>query len=621
MHKSVIPFALFNFILYSQGQPDSWIGIDCGSNKSTATFDLIWDTDEAYIKLGTNHLVPDSTLISLVIFQTLRVFTDQNKNCYTLPKTSSYGYFIRAAFLYANYDGQSRPPTFDLEIDGNKWTTVVTTPTDYTFYEILYWSQKRNISVCLATTNKDEIPFISSLEAWPIYYTMYTGLSRDMAWLTTYRYDYGSSNGVLGYAEGDEFNRIWEPIAVAGAVNTSGGSVSSCDENAPETAVEDAIESQDNATSLFLSFGPMKTATPIFIEAYFTQMGAGPLDTRSFEMYVSENDMGTITTTYYTCSTKSLFIQMASNNITIELHPTPESTLPPIISAIEIYTATDPLITNGTNQSDLNGLMSFTNAYSRLNGWSGEPCLPTDTVWQWLGCSATVPPRVTSLYLSGYQLNGGLTNFQQMQALVDIDLSNNSLSGKIPDFLGQLPNLRKLNLSHNDFSGEVPTTIRHNKRLTYDVSGNPNLDLKDGGSSKTALIVGLAVGIPLLVIAVLLIVFWLRRVRKTENGSTNPQEHTPPTAPPADDQQDYIDLKKDETMAPDMNLDELEVVIDKYENGGDHAHALLPSDDDDDCVAVPGDASNDESMVPDLDLDELHEIIQQKKEEAGAQGR
>lgn len=96
----------------------------------------------------------------------------------------------------------------------------------------------------------------------------------------------------------------------------------------------------------------MKTATPIFIEAYFTQMGAGLLDTRSFEMYVSGNDMGTITTTAYTCSTKPLFMQMASSNITIELRPTQESTLPPIISAIEIYTATDPLITNGTNQSD-----------------------------------------------------------------------------------------------------------------------------------------------------------------------------------------------------------------------------------------------------------------------------
>ncbi|XP_041995604.1 probable LRR receptor-like serine/threonine-protein kinase At4g29180 [Salvia splendens] len=441
MHKSVIPFVLFNLILYSQGQPDSWIGIDCGSNKSTSTFDFIWDTDEACIKSGTNHLVPNSTIISFVTFQTLRVFTDQNKNCYTLPKTSSYGYFIRAAFLYANYDGQSRPPTFDLEIDGNKWTT-------------------RIISVCLATTNKDEIPFISSLEAWPIYYTMYTGLSRDMAWLSTYRYDYGSSIGVLGYAGRDDFNRIWEPIVVAGAVNTSGNG-----------------QQQHH-----------------------------------------------------------------------QLHHMPESMLPPIISAIEIYTATDPLIANGTNQSDLNGLMSFTNVYTRLSGWSGEPCLPSDTVWQWLGCSATVPPRATSLYLSGYQLNRRLTNFQQMQALVDIDLSNNSLSGQIPDFLGQLPNLRKLNQSHNDFSGEVPTTIRHNKRLTYEyvhrlchynsisyllilnnnvtnsVSGNPNLDRKDGGSSKTALIVGLAVGIPLLVIAALLIVFWLRRVRKTENGSTNTQE-------------------------------------------------------------------------------------------------
>lgn len=204
LHKVTTQYyTLFIFISYKilfrfSGQPDSWIGIDCGSNKSTPTFGLIWDTDEAFIKSGTNHLVPANTPINLAIFQTLRVFTDQNKNCYTLPRTSSYGYFIRAAFLYANYDGLSRPPTFDLEIDGNKWTSVVTTLADYTFYEILYWTQKPNMSVCLARTQSDEFPFISSLEAWPIDYDMYTGLSQDLAWLTSYRYNYGPNDGILG---------------------------------------------------------------------------------------------------------------------------------------------------------------------------------------------------------------------------------------------------------------------------------------------------------------------------------------------------------------------------------------------------------------------------------------
>lgn len=66
----------------------------------------------------------------------------------------------------------------------------------------------------------------------------------------------------------------------------------------------------------------------------------------------------------------------------------------------------------------VDGLMSFTGAYDRLEGWSGEPCLPADTVWEWVACAATHPPRVTSLYLSGYQLNGPLPNFSQMKALV-----------------------------------------------------------------------------------------------------------------------------------------------------------------------------------------------------------
>lgn len=135
-------------------------------------------------------------------------------------------------------------------------------------------------------------------------------------------------------------------------------------------------------------------------------------------------------------------------------------------------------------------------------------------------------------------------------------------------------------------------------------------------------------GIPLLVIAVLLLVFWIRAKRgqnpggepETPSGSNTGQggQLPQPTAPLAEeeDEQDFIDIiSKDETMAPEMDLDELEVLIDQYANGGDHIQP--PSYDDDDCLAVPGDASNDQSMVPDLDLEELHDIIQQEKEKAG----
>lgn len=136
-------------------------------------------------------------------------------------------------------------------------------------------------------------------------------------------------------------------------------------------------------------------------------------------------------------------------------------------------------------------------------------------------------------------------------------------------------------------------------------------------------------GIPLLVAAIiLLLVFWLIRKRashgqsqeaepETGNGfTTTEQQHI---QAPHDDGEDYIEVgaigmkPNDESMVPDMDLDELEELIDQYAHDGDHAR--LPSDDDDDCVAVDSiEASNDESMVPDLDLEELQEIIQQGKE-------
>lgn len=154
------------------------------------------------------------------------------------------------------------------------------------------------------------------------------------------------------YLGRDQYNRIWETTGVAGTTNTSGGSVSDCDENPPIPAVEDAIEAQDSTMPLVLSFGPVKTATPIYIEAYFTETGAGVSDTRAFEMYVAGLSFGTVTPIYGLCMTPYGLVQVSDSNLTIELQPTQQSTLPPIISAIEIYTATDPLITTGTDQDD-----------------------------------------------------------------------------------------------------------------------------------------------------------------------------------------------------------------------------------------------------------------------------
>ncbi|TYH70266.1 hypothetical protein ES332_D05G107200v1 [Gossypium tomentosum] len=120
-------------------------------------------------------------------------------------------------------------------------------------------------------------------------------------------------------------------------------------------------------------------------------------------------------------------------------------TLPPLISAIEVYTASDPLVGVYTLKVDLNGLEVLISAFQQLQGWSREQCIPNDTVWQWLNCMGDNPPRVTSIYLSGYDLDDPLPDFSQMDdALEAIDLRNNHLDGPIPDVLGKLLNLTLL---------------------------------------------------------------------------------------------------------------------------------------------------------------------------------
>lgn len=141
-------------------------------------------------------------------------------------------------------------------------------------------------------------------------------------------------------------------------------------------------------------------------------------------------------------------------------------------------------------------------------------------------------------------------------------------------------------------------------------------------------------GIPLLVVAIILLLAFLvirRRAKPSQDqqtaaqmgngdesftatGASMAQQHVQPNF-------DVEEVKpNEESMVPDMDLDELEELIDQYANDGVRQEEV-EEEDDDDCVPVGEQQvaiyeSNDESMVPDLDLEELHEIIRQEKERA-----
>lgn len=119
---------------------------------------------------------------------TLRVFPDQtDQNCYTFPPTmflhKTLRYVIRAGFFYGNYDGLSNPPTFDLHLNGGKWSTVNTASSSGPIYhEIVYSLQKSAIlTVCLVQTRDGEVPFISTLEFMPLPDVLYPHLDPNIS--------------------------------------------------------------------------------------------------------------------------------------------------------------------------------------------------------------------------------------------------------------------------------------------------------------------------------------------------------------------------------------------------------------------------------------------------------
>ncbi|KAF2532592.1 hypothetical protein F2Q70_00031146, partial [Brassica cretica] len=92
-------------------------------------------------------------------------------------------------------------------------------------------------------------------------------------------------------------------------------------------------------------------------------------------------------------------------------------------------------------------IMMIKSKYGMKKNWLGDPCGPVNYPWKDINCSYVnnEPPRIVSLNLSFSGLTGEIDpTFSKLTSLQKLDLSNNSLTGKVPDFLGNLHNLTEL---------------------------------------------------------------------------------------------------------------------------------------------------------------------------------
>ncbi|KAK3415149.1 hypothetical protein EUGRSUZ_H00710 [Eucalyptus grandis] len=150
--------------------------------------------------------------------------------------------------------------------------------------------------------------------------------------------------------------------------------------------------------------------------------------------------------------------------------------LSPYISAIMITIFASSLVptyfgaraSNGTTQGEeMHALLEWksgldNNSQALLSSWRGDnPC-----IWRGIGCDGS--GSVSGLNITDTGLRGSVSklNFTALSNLISLNLSANSLYGRIPSSISNLSKLSTLSIFNNSLSGTIPLEIGKLSRLS-----------------------------------------------------------------------------------------------------------------------------------------------------------
>ncbi|KAF6164792.1 hypothetical protein GIB67_002448 [Kingdonia uniflora] len=441
-----------------------FVSIDCGASSSdTDENSLTWVGDDLYVQSGKSHVVESPSQVSRVL-TTLRAFPDHKKNCYSIKADKGDLVLVRTSFFYGNYDKKSSPPTFNLQFDGNHWEKVVIPATDKVLlFEVIYTVKGSSISVCVARTQANQIPFISAIEMRSLNASMYHHVNSNNPLFMIKRIGYGV-NKTVRFPD-DRYDRIWAPGILVGdfieKIQSNSPLMASFDveDNPPRSVLQSAgVATANLSIPLTLIFSDFPNVeVPVYINGYFSEVSHLNLtEKRSFDLYINyERSYGPITPPYNRALQLLITNITASSSTAFSLLATNDSTLAPLMNAIEVFRVGNEL-TEGTNVKDVDVLTLLQKSFTdQLQEWSGDPCLPAPFSWDWVACNSDARPRITALYLNGLGLSGILPDFSSMDALELIDLRSNNFTQEIPGFLGSFPKLKEF-ISGNSGIDHLP---------------------------------------------------------------------------------------------------------------------------------------------------------------------
>ncbi|KAJ4797475.1 Leucine-rich repeat protein kinase family protein [Rhynchospora pubera] len=201
-----------------QGDNTGFVSIDCGLPEkdisSTLTRTLTYSSDAQFIDAGTNYNISAEYITPTLSPQyfNVRSFKTGIRNCYTIKYlVAGLKYLVRATFMYGNYDGLNKEVVFDLHIGVNYWKTInISDPGKTTIAEVIFVCPVDYIQVCLVNTGLG-IPFISSLDLRPIKNHLYPAVNSSQSLVLVRRLNAGPTDTTIIRYPDDPYDRMWEP--------------------------------------------------------------------------------------------------------------------------------------------------------------------------------------------------------------------------------------------------------------------------------------------------------------------------------------------------------------------------------------------------------------------------
>ncbi|CAH2036434.1 unnamed protein product, partial [Thlaspi arvense] len=399
-----------------QAQDQSgFISLDCGLNPKEATYtddktNITYISDADYIDSGLIGRIdePYQTQSPQQTW-TLRSFPEGQRNCYNFNLKANSKYLIRGSFVYGNYDGLNQIPRFDLHVGPNKWTSVVLEGVGNTkICEIIHVLAQDRLQVCLVKTGRTT-PFISLLELRPLNNNSYVTQSGSLMTFNRIYFPHTDpSRKFLRYDE-DFHDRIWYPLQLNNTVSLSTDLLVDTNSNpydVPQNVVKTAVAPAKATLPLHIWWTLGDISAQSYIYMHFAEIqNLGSQQIRQFNISYNGDqvweDLCRPHKLNITTSFNSKALSSSDGKFNFTFTKTEDSTLPPLINAIEVYTVVENLLLE-TYQDEASGL------------------------------SGAITPDIANLI-----------------QLRELDLSKNDLSGEIPAFLADMKMLTLINLSGN----------------------------------------------------------------------------------------------------------------------------------------------------------------------------